>query len=116
MARQMGSIQRPIGTTESDQANAQFGWSVGTAGDVNRDGYSDVIVGAPNWDNDENNEGGAWVYLGSGSGLSESYLWHQESNQAEANYGASVGTAGDVNGNGFSDIIVGAPYYDGGLD
>ena len=39
-------LSSPAWTAEGDQASAQFGRSVGTAGDVNGDGYSDVIVGA----------------------------------------------------------------------
>ena len=49
-----------------------FGVSVGTAGDVNGDGYGDVIVGAPRYDNGETNEGRAFVYHGSATGLSAS--------------------------------------------
>jgi len=99
---------------ESDQADAQFGYSVGTAGDVNGDGYSDVIVGAPYYDSDETDEGWAYVYHGSATVLSTTADWTAESDQAGANFGYSVGTAGDVNGDGYSDVIVGAPYYDSG--
>ena len=55
---------------EGDQANATFGDSVGTAGDVNGDGYSDVIIGARAYDSGQTNEGRAFVYHGSATGLS----------------------------------------------
>ena len=99
-------------TAESNQATAYFGISVSTAGDVNGDGYSDVIVGARNYDNGESNEGRAFVYHGSASGLSATANWTAEGNQAIANFGISVSTAGDVNGDGYSDVIVGAYRYD----
>ena len=98
-------------TAESDQATALFGYSVGTAGDVNDDGYSDVIVGAITYDSGENNEGRAFVYHGSATGLSATADWTAESNQANAKFGYSVGAAGDVNGDGYSDVIVGAVTY-----
>ena len=75
-----------------DQEEARFGYAVGTAGD----GYSDVIVGAPYWESNVVDEGRAWVYLGSASGLLTSHDWHGESNQFTARLGYSVGTAGDV--------------------
>jgi len=100
---------------ESDQTEAYLGWSVGTAGDVNGDGFSDVIVGAKNYDNDETDEGAAFVFLGSASGIvgSNPSDAHAvlESNQANVDLGTSVSTADDVNGDGFSDVIIGAPYY-----
>ncbi|MDO9042258.1 MAG: integrin alpha, partial [Desulfocapsaceae bacterium] len=99
-------------TAESDQAEAYFGWSVSTAGDVNGDGYSDVIVGARGYSNGEANEGRAFVYHGSATGLSPTAAWTAESDQAYASFGSSVSTAGDVNGDGYSDIIVGAYAYD----
>ncbi|MBV6513050.1 MAG: hypothetical protein FMNOHCHN_02575 [Ignavibacteriaceae bacterium] len=99
---------------ESNQANAHFGISVSTAGDVNGDGYSDVIVGAYNFDDFESNEGIAFVYHGSSNGLLSNSSWNSQSNQVNAHYGVSVSTAGDVNGDGFSDVIIGAHSYDNG--
>ncbi len=98
-------------TADSDLAGAKFGQSVSTAGDVNGDGYADVIVGAHTYGNGETSEGRAYVYTGTASGLSTVAAWTVESNQAQARFGASVGTAGDVNGDGYSDVIVGAHSY-----
>jgi hypothetical protein len=104
----------PNWTAEGDQAQANFGQSVATAGDVNGDGYSDVIVGAWQFDGGESNEGRALVYQGGAAGLGPNPNWSDESNQYNTYYGTSVATAGDVNGDGFSDVIVGAPYFDNG--
>jgi hypothetical protein len=101
-------------SAESDQDSTWFGGSVSTAGDVNGDGYSDVIVGAQRYDNGEQWEGGAFLYHGSPSGLSASHNWMYESNRALASFGYSVSSAGDVNGDGYSDVIVGAPDYGNG--
>lgn len=101
----------PVWTVESDQANANFGYSVSTAGDVNGDGYSDVIAGAPYYDSGQNDEGRAFVYLGSASGLAGTPAWTAESDVASSLFGANVAAAGDVNGDGYSDVLVGAYGY-----
>jgi hypothetical protein len=101
-------------TAESNQASARFGTSVATAGDVNGDGFSDVVVGASAFDNGEADEGRVFVYQGSATGLASTPSWTAESNQARASFGSSVASAGDVNGDGFSDVVVGAPFFDNG--
>jgi hypothetical protein len=107
-------LNTPAWTAESDQASSSFGISVGAAGDVNGDGYSDVIVGARWYDNGQSDEGRAYVYHGSAAGLAATAAWTAESNQASAYFGQSVATAGDVNGDGYGDVIVGADYADYG--
>ena len=109
----------PISTTasttlEENQAGAYLGFSVSSAGDVNGDGYSDVIVGAGYYTNGQTNEGGAFIYHGSASGISTTASTSLEENQAGAYFGISVSSAGDVNGDGYSDVIVGARFYDNG--
>ncbi len=99
---------------ESNQASAIFGWSVAGAGDVNGDGYADVIVGAYLYDNDQNNEGAAFVYFGGAGAFNTTANAQLESNQANADMGFSVAGAGDVNGDGYADVIVGARLYDNG--
>ncbi|MCB0729359.1 MAG: FG-GAP repeat protein, partial [Ignavibacteriae bacterium] len=83
-----------------------YGSSVSSAGDVNGDGYSDVIVGAYNYNS---GTGRAYIYLGGPAmdNIADVTI------TGSANYfmGVSVSTAGDVNGDGYSDVIVGAYGY-----
>ena len=51
---------------------------------MNGDGYADVIVGAPDYDNGQADEGRAFVYHGAAAGLSASPAWTAESDQADA--------------------------------
>ena len=110
-----GLSPNPFWTVEADQANAEFGWAVASAGDVNGDGYSDVIVGAPDYQNGEPYEGRAFVYLGAPGTPSSVPVWTGESNEDVSFYGRELGSAGDMDGDGFSDIIVSAPNWDGDL-
>jgi hypothetical protein len=100
---------------ESNQADANLGYSVSGAGDLNGDGYSDVIVGAHLHNAGNIDEGSAFVFLGAASGMADGNPANADaqiqSNRASANLGFSVAEAGDVNGDGYADVIVGVPFY-----
>jgi hypothetical protein len=105
-------ITEPDWSVESNQSLSSFGVSVASAGDVNGDGYDDVIVGADDFTNVDAEEGVAFVYYGSADGPSVTPSWTVESNHVLARFGRSVASAGDVNNDGYDDIIIGAPEYD----
>ena len=93
------------------------GFSVSSAGDVNGDGFSDVLVGAPFADQNGNYSGSSYVVFGKNSGFNATLnLSGLDGNNGFRLDGAavfdfsgqSVSNAGDVNGDGFADLIVGA--------
>ena len=102
-------------TFNGDSADDRFGQSVSGAGDVNGDGYADLIVGAPSW----------WLSGGVGSarvlsGAAGSILYTFYSpgvvdpcfyEEGIDHFGVSVDGAGDVNGDGYADLIVGADQF-----
>lgn len=89
----------------SGTTGLQLGYSVSSAGDVNSDGYDDVIVGLPAY---STNTGRAYIYLG-GSNMNSGVDVIFTGEAANNFFGTSVSDAGDVNGDGFGDVIVGAP-------
>ena len=83
---------------------SSFGWVGREAGDVDGDGVLDLVVGAPGY---ASGAGRAFVY----SGASGQLLFLHDGAPA-SNLGSDVAPAGDVDGDGFGDVLVGAP---GGL-
>jgi hypothetical protein len=94
---------------ETLEDGAEVGWQVAGAGDVNKDGYDDWLVGAPYHGNGETNEGAAYLFYGSAGALSATPAWTQESNRMNAFFGYALAGAGDVNADGYGDIVIGAP-------
>jgi len=109
-----GLQETPLRSWESDQADSYLGDAVATAGDINADGFADIILGAHHYDAGQDDEGNIRVYYGSPTGPGASAVFTTDADEAGAGMGWSVGTAGDVNGDGHSDIIVGTPFLDPG--
>ncbi len=94
--------------------NDGFGISVSTAGDFNADGRDDVIVGAFT----SQGRGSAYVYFGGRTGtitdpeLQADVVLHGDgSGLGFGEFGISVSSAGDFNGDGFDDVIIGDSFY-----
>lgn len=91
-----GISSTPSWTKSSEVSGDKFGASVATTGDVNGDGYSDIVVGA--WSlNSES--GAAYSFYGSENGLSSNANWSATGPSASW-FGYSVSSSGDVNGDG----------------
>jgi hypothetical protein len=115
---------------QGDVANDYAGFSVSSAGDVNGDGFDDLIVGASGGDDGGPSAGEAYVVFGSASGfgtadgtgrqvidltnLTAGQGFIIQGDAAVDFAGSSVSSAGDVNGDGFDDLIVGAYRGDDG--
>jgi hypothetical protein len=101
-------------------ANDNAGWSVSSAGDVNGDGLDDLIIGAQDDDPNGTNSGATFVVFGkTGTGTVQLSAIEAGNggfviNGASANdlSSYSVSSAGDVNGDGLDDLIIGAPFND----
>jgi hypothetical protein len=89
-----------------ENAGDLFGWSVAGAGDVDRDGYPDFIVGVYEDDTPNGMDSGSAVVF---SGKSGAVLYHFLGEAPGDELGCSVAGAGDVNNDGYADVIVGAP-------
>ncbi|MGQ0553832.1 MAG: integrin alpha [Planctomycetota bacterium] len=87
----------------------ELGHSVAGLGDVNGDGLPDLVAGAPGDDHVTTNAGAAWVF--SGSDGAPLYVL-RPATSLNADCGNAVANAGDVDGDGRDDILVGAFQHD----
>src|SRR5262245_19369595 len=92
------------------------GFSVASAGDINGDGFADVIVGAPRAAAHGSNPGASYVVFGRPSGFAANIdlstlngtSGFKLSGDVSGDFSGSSVASGDVNGDGFADLIIGA--------
>jgi hypothetical protein len=101
----------PSWRVESTQDDSMLGYMVSTAGDVDGDGYDDVVVGEPGWQSGASRTGRVVLFRGGPDGPSTVPDW-EVLGKVTAPLGVWVAPAGDVNGDGFGDLFVGDPYYE----
>ena len=89
-----------------------FGWALASAGDVDADGIPDFIIGAHQEDAGAANAGRAYVYRGSNFALL--HILQASKPHAGGLFGSAVAGVGDVNGDGYDDLLVGEYGEDGG--
>jgi len=103
----------------TEQHGNYTGWRVSGTGDVNGDGYDDFLIGAPYHDESDDENGKVYLILGRSSG------WHTNLSEADASYigeayddeaGWDTQGAGDVDGDGYNDFLIGAWYNDSNGD
>lgn len=84
-----------------------------TQSDVNGDGTADLVVGMPYWSSGGSTPGAARVFFGSQNGFGDSYATLYGSGNGDR-FGFSVAAVGDTDGDGYGDVLVGAPLHDNG--
>ena len=104
-------------------AGDQAGFAVSSAGDLNGDGFDDLVIGARYGDPAVTNAGEAYVVLGKAGGfganldltrLDGSNGFRIDGIALRDQSGFDVASAGDLDGDGFDDLVIGAPFADVG--
>ena len=108
-----GQELSPVWTVVGSRYDSGLGRSMTSVGDVNGDGYADVVIGECRAYDPLAEEGVDRLYLGSAAGLHATPAWSAHGGQDHMELGSWMGPAGDVNGDGHDDILLGAQLWDG---
>lgn len=112
-----GLRREPALIFRSEQDDCNFAATFTTAGDVNGDGFDDLVVSAPRFSGRRSHGGKVYLFLGSRAGLQNTPAWTSEyplplvrgvDDGGDLFFGWGLGAAGDVNHDGLGDVLVGA--------
>ena len=107
-----GASPGSVDSFDGDSAADQLGFSVSGAGDMNNDGYDDVIVGARYDDDGGLDSGAAFIFFGAAAPAAtidaSAAAVILVGGDPGDRFGFSVSSAGDVNGDGYDGVLVGA--------
>jgi hypothetical protein len=101
----------------SEASDHYAGYALSTAGDVDANGHDDILIGAINADGDEADAGRAYLLYGETLGATREISLSEASHiligeNGQDRVGTTVSNAGDVDGDGFADLMIGAEQYD----
>ncbi len=106
-----GLSQMPEQIIFGIEKDMRLGSDVDSVGDINKDGYADILIGADGWDSAR---GLVQLHLGGPDGLDDHPRWTWVGDSQGDRFGHAVTGAGDINGDGWNDFAVGAPFVDSG--
>jgi len=101
---------------EAEGFSHEYGWSVACAGDLNGDGFDDLVIGARYYGSymePNEQQGKAYIYFG-GNPMDPNADVQLTGEKKFCWLGYSVAGAGDVNDDGFDDVLIGSPWFPGG--
>jgi hypothetical protein len=110
------TFSQQLDNPDGDVGYGFFGTPVASAGDVDGDGDADLIAGSSNFQDDQEAEGNAFVFTGEPAGVSAAFAVRLDNpdDQTFGLFGKSLASAGDIDGDGYDDVIVGARWQNTG--
>jgi hypothetical protein len=97
--------------------DAHFGWDVCSAGDLNADGRADLFLGAYNQSASAASQGAGFLYYGTPLGITSrpDRTLVDPAAPDDAYFGSAAESAGDLNADGYGDLVVGAYRWAGSM-